>query len=262
MNDTTTRQHDTAATTDDDDSPALYTLAGLGTAAAAAWGWWQSGSLVAGLAAYGLMNPPGRPTPLGVFVFAVAVFGVVAAAQAISAGFGWARHRRAGGTTAVPPIPVAAGALALATAIAGAAFVAFGRDGGQGWVPVALAAFALAWAAARWGRAPARRFRAVAAFAARADQVLGHGALDIGRDQHGRRQRRRVRIAVTGWGRDGDGIEYPPRIAADVGVGYQHKPGELGELSRYARAFGWPAYTWAHDPITKTITGTAAGGVG
>ncbi len=261
MNDTTTRQHDTAATMDDDDSPALYTLAGLGTAAAAAWGWWQSGSLVAGLAAYGLIDPAGRPTPLGVVLAVVAVFGTVAGAQAVSAGFAWARHRRAGGTTAVPPIPVAAGALAGATVIAGAAFAAFGR-GGMGWWVIALPAFALAWAAAVCGRAPARRFRAVCAYAARAEQVLGHGALDRGRDQHGRRQRRRVRIPVTGWGRDDDGIEYPPRITADVGVGYQHKPGELGELCRYAREFGWPAYTWAHDPITKTITGAAAGGVG
>ena len=229
----------------------------MGTAAAAGWAGWQSGGIVAALGDYGLLNPTGRPTLLGVLVAVLAVFGVAASGQAAIAAAAWGRHRRDGGMTAVPPIPVAAAAVAVATVIAGAAFVALGR-GGMGWMPVALAAFAAAQVAVWCGRAPARRYRAGCAYAARAEQVLGHGGgLDRGRDRHGRQLPRRVRIPLTGWGRDGDGAEYPGTITADVGPGYQHKPGEIGELSRYAREFGWPAYTWGRDPIAKTITGTA-----
>lgn len=186
--------------------------------------------------------PGWHVTGTGWLALAVLAVGLVGLPVCVSAAVGWSRWRRNGGVDAVPPVPAAAAAAVIAAAVFLAALVVLP---GLVW-PGALGAAAAGTAAWAIGAKAAARYRTVAAFAGRADQVLGHGHPAAGR------------VRVRGWQRSGAGDEYPRRIDAACGPGWQHAPGELAELGRYAREVGWPGYGWTFDPLTKRVTGEAA----
>lgn len=176
------------------------------------------------------------PGWVAVVVLAAGALGLVVCVVAVVS---WVRWWRRGGVEAVPPLPAAAAAVALGAA----AFVAvLVLTSGWVWLPV-LAAALVAAASWPWISTAARRYRTAVAFAGRADQVLGHGHSSPGR-VHAHRWRR------------GEHGQYPAVIEATCGPGWQHSPGELAELSRYAREVGWPGYAWRYDPMRKRVTGT------
>lgn len=194
------------------------------------------------------INPFGWAVIAGFVVFVVALL-VLAAS-----GLSWSRWHSAGGTRAIPKIPVPVAAYAAGFAAFTVVMLVLGRSDAAAvrvFVSVlASAAGVVAFLAVMiYAMAPAERFRRVQAYAARADQVLGHGhpaAL-------------RVKTPVfSGWDSGGDHSRiWPVALTANTGPGWQHKPSETGELNRYARAFGWPPYEWSYDPMRKRITGTA-----
>jgi hypothetical protein len=173
---------------------------------------------------------------------AVALAGVAAVLMCVQAYFGVSRWRDGGGTSAVPKIPVRAAAVAAFALTFVALLVAIGRHqvlfGGIGPL-LAGAVFAVV---GRYGSSAARHWRLTQAFAARADQVIGHG-------HPGTR-----RVRASAWD---DRIPGPRKLVIDTGPGWQNKPAELSELNRIARQFGWLEYDWSYDPITKKLTGTA-----
>jgi hypothetical protein len=173
---------------------------------------------------------------------AVALAGVAAALMCAQAYFGVSRWRDGGGTSAVPKIPVRAAAVAAFALTFVVLLVVIGRHqvlfGGIGPL-LAGAAFAVV---GRYGSRAAQHWRLTQAFAARADQVIGHGHPGTGR------------VRASAWD---DRIPGPRRLVIDTGPGWQHKPAELFELNRIARQFGWPEYDWSYDPMTKKLTGTA-----
>lgn len=254
--------------TDEEDSATdrLWILGGV--AALAAVGWFKRDSLLAALAPYGLTAPnrvpeyrdssrpwdptgwhvvPGHTvTSAGWAAVTVLFVGLIGLLMCAAAAAAWVRWHRRGGIEAVPAVPSAAAAAAVApVGFAAAVIVMPGR-----WVVAVLAAAVLAAAAGWWTLAFAHRYRTVAAFAAQADQVLGHGYPAAGR------------VQARTWQRDNGG-HYPATITATCGPGWQDGPGELAQLGRYARAVGWPGYTWSYDPMRKQVTGrvqTAAGG--
>ncbi|MBE5507626.1 hypothetical protein QMY57_25805 (plasmid) [Mycobacteroides abscessus subsp. abscessus] len=183
----------------------------------------------------------------GFVVFLVAL-GVLA-----FSGLSWSRWHSAGGTRAIPRIWVPAGAYTAGFAAFLLVMALIGRresTAGHAIVGIlALTAAAVAGVAVMgYCTVPAQRFRGVQAYAARADQVLGHGhpgAL-------------RVRTPVfSGWNGPDDEHSWPAQLVCLTGPGWQHKPAETAELNRYAREFGWPPYAWRYDPMRKRITGTA-----
>ncbi|SLF47250.1 hypothetical protein [Mycobacteroides abscessus] len=192
--------------------------------------------------------------PFGWAVLALFVGFVVALIWCVGAGLAWSRWHSSGGTRAVPKIPVLAAAYAAGFAAFTVVMVLIGRRESVGeHVVVALMAVAVAWATG-WAVMmfcviPAARLRAVQAFAARADQVLGHGHPGAGR----------VKTPVfSGWdGNDDHSRIWPVALTAVTGSGWQHKPSETAELNRYAREFGWLPFEWRYDPMCKRITGTA-----
>ena len=174
----------------------------------------------------------------GWVVVAVLAAGVLGLIVCIAAAAAWVRWWRRGGVEAVPPIPAPAAAVALGAVVLVAALGVVSMPLWLAGISAAVVA-AAAWPAVSVG---ARRHRSVMAFGGRADQVLGHGYPAPGR-VHTRR-----------WRRDEHG-QYPATVEATCGPGWQHVPGELAELSRYAREVGWPAYEWRYDPMRKRVTG-------
>lgn len=178
-------------------------------------------------------------TAPGWAVMAVVAAGALGLVVCVTAAAAWVRWWRRGGVEAVPPIPAAAFAVALG---AGVLMAALGVVSLPLWLAAVAAAVvtALVW---RGASVSGRRHRSVMAFGGRADQVLGHGYPAPGR-VHARRWRR------------GEAGHYPAEVDATCGPGWQHAPGELAELSRYAREVGWPRYEWRYDPLRKRVTGT------
>lgn len=243
---------------DDIDAGPLWAIGGAGAVLAALW--FQRPRLLAALEPSGITAANLRPfhgdglrpdvvtewrpaggyhvTGLGWVAVAALLVGVTAAAVLVSAGLRWVRWRRGGGVDAVPPVPAAAAA-ALAAAVAFLApLVAWSLPAPLAAAAAVAAGIATWPAVTRWG---AQR-RALAAFAARADQVLGHGHPASGR------------VRATGW-RAGA----PRRIEIAVGPGWQDQPAEYAELGRYAHAVGWPRYEWTFDGIARAIMGTTDG---
>lgn len=241
------------------DADRLWMALAVAVLAVAAWA--NRSAVLAAVVPYGLAQPNRTPfhgdpfnpeavtgwrpapgwhlTTAGWFAAAVVAAGVLGLVVCVVAAVAWVRWWRKGGVEAVPPIPAAAAAAALgAAAFLAAAILA----GGPVWLAGLVAAVV---AGITWPRlsAAGRRHRSVMAFAGRADQVLGHGYPAPGR-VHARR-----------WRRDEAG-NYPAEIDATCGPGWQHAPGELAELSRYAREVGWPRYEWRYDPMRKRVTGT------
>lgn len=177
-------------------------------------------------------------TAPGWVAVAVLAGGVLGLVVCVAAAAAWVRWWRRGGVEAVPPIPAAAAAVALGAAALVAALVVVS---GPLWFAGLVAAIVagVAWRAIS---VTARRHRSVMAFGGRADQVLGHGHPAPGR------------IQTRSWRRDEHG-NYPAKIEATCGPGWQHTPGELAELNRYAREIGWPVYEWRYDPMRKRVTG-------
>lgn len=184
----------------------------------------------------------------GFVVFMVALL-VLAAS-----GLSWSRWHSAGGTRAIPRILVPVGAYVAGFAAFMLVMLLIGRrESTAGHFIVGLLASAAAggagWAVWTYCTAAAQRFRAVQAFAARADQVLGHGhpgALRV------------TTPVFSGWGGvEGFSGSWPQQLVCATGPGWQQKPSETTELNRYAREFGWPPYQWRYDPMRKRITGAA-----
>jgi len=180
-------------------------------------------------------------TTAGWVAAAVIAAGLLGLVVCVAAAVAWRRGWRKGGVEAVPMIPAAAAAVLLGAA---AFVVGLILAPGRLWLPglVAVLVVAVSWS---WISTAGRRQRSVMAFAGRADQVLGHGHPAPGR------------VRARGWRRDEHG-HHPAKIDATCGPGWQHAPGELAELSRYAREVGWPGYEWRYDPMRKRVTGGVA----
>lgn len=181
----------------------------------------------------------------GWLAVAILVAAAVGALACVGSGLAWSRWHRGGGVAAVPGIPVW-GAAAVA---AGVVFVAVVWLTGWPWAGAAVAAVAAAGTAA-FGGPVARRYRLIQVWRGLAEQVLGHGHPGL------------ARVRAGGWQSAAAGREWPGRIEATTGPGWQHKPGELGELNRHAAALGWPTYTWTRDAMRRTVTGDAGEPVG
>lgn len=218
---------------------------------------------------YGSNDPWGRTTgvaettygtghfhinPFGWAVLALFVAFLAALLWCVGSGLAWSRWHSSGGTRAIPKIPVPVGAYAAGFAAFTVVMLLIGRrESAAGHALVAMIALGVGVAAffavMIYCMYPAERFRRVQAYAARADQVLGHGhpgAL-------------RVKTPVfSGWdGNDDHSRIWPVALTASTGPGWQHKPSETAELNRYAREFGWPPFEWRYDPMRKRITGAA-----
>lgn len=253
-------------TTDDTDEDRLIITAAAGAAALMMGfaAWTNRHAVLAALAPYGLTEAnrtpfhgdPFRPevvtdwrpaagwhlTVSGWVALTVMVAGLLGLIVGVAAAVTWMRWWRRGGTDEVPPIPAAAAAaISAAAGLAAALMFVPGRL----WLAV-LAAAVLAAAAWRWTATAGRRYRIATTFAGRADQVLGHGHPGPGR------------VRARGWRRDDEDGDYPATIVATCGPGWQHVPGELAELSRYAREVGWPHYDWRYDAMRRQVTGSAA----
>ena len=240
------------------DAGPLWALGSVGAIGAALW--FQRDRLLAALEPPGITAADLRPfhgdglrpdvvtewrptggyhvTGLGWVAAAALLVGVAAAAVLGAAALRWVRWHRGGGVDAVPPVPAAAAA-AFAAAVGFLAPLVVRSVPAPLAAAVAVAAGIAAWpAATRWGE----QRRALAAFAARADQVLGHGHPAPGR------------VRATAW-RAG----HPRRIALAAGPGWQDQPAEYAELGRYAHAVGWPRYEWTFDGIARAVVGTTDG---
>lgn len=227
--------------------------------------WCKRDTLLAGLVPYGLTEPkripvygdPARPwtptgwhiqpgphtiTTTGWITLTVAVLGLTALLFCVRGAVGWSQWRRGGGIDAIPTIPV----FAAASVVGAAAFVGMLVSApGVLWM---AAGTAVGSAAAVWllGRRVAERYRTLAAFARRADQVLGYGHPAVGR------------VRVRGWRATGAGEACPVRIVARCGPGWQNLPHEVAALDRYARETGWVSYDWRYDALEKCVIGAAA----
>jgi hypothetical protein len=195
--------------------------------------------------------------PMGWFTVIVLAVGLVAGLWCVFAVAAWSGWAASGGRRAVPKIPVPAPATATAVMVFVGLLLLFGRQSSAaGHMIVTVLADAVAacvfFAVLTFGTDPAARFRRVQAFAARADQVLGHGHPGV----------LRVKTPVfSGWDADAEHQQsWPARLVCRAGPGWQHKPAEHAELNRYARECGWPTYTWSYDLMTKQVIGTAADG--
>ena len=74
-------------------------------------------------------------------------------------------------------------------------------------------------------------------------------------DQEGRCGARSVQQVLVGE------RDVAAQLPDEVATGWDSQiqgPGELAELSRYAREVGWPGYEWRYDPMRKRVTGTTA----
>ncbi|GAT06202.1 uncharacterized protein RMCFA_6313 [Mycolicibacterium fortuitum subsp. acetamidolyticum] len=249
--------------TDDDaitDTDRLWIALAVAVLAVAAWA--NRSAVLAAVVPYGLAAPNRTPfhgdpfnpeavtgwrpapgwhlTTAGWIAAAVLAVGAVGLVVCVIAAAAWVRWWRRGGVDAVPIVPATAAVAVLGAAAFGVVLVLVSRL----WLAGLVAAVVVA---AAWPglSAAARRQRTVMAFAGRADQVLGHGHPAPGR------------VRARRWRRD-DGGPYPAEIDATCGPGWQHAPGELAELSRYAREVGWPGYEWRYDPMRKRVTGTRA----
>lgn len=242
------------------DTDRLWIALAVAVLAVAAWA--NRSAVLAAAAPYGLAEPNRTPfhgdpfnpeavtgwrpapgwhlTTAGWIAAAILAAGVVGLAVCVIVAAAWVRWWRRGGVDAVPIIPASAAAAVLGAATFGLVLILASRLWLAGVIAAAVAVLA-------WPRlaAAARRQRTVMAFAARADQVLGHGHPAPGR------------VRARKWRRE-DGGQYPAEIDAMCGPGWQHAPGELAELSRYAREVGWPGYEWRYDPMRKRVTGTTA----
>jgi len=253
----------TSVASGDSDTERLWMLAAVAALGVVAW--MKRGVVMAALVPYGLTAPNRTPfhgdwrrpdivtdwrpapgwhlTAAGWAALAAGVVGLLGLLACVHAAAAWSRWRRNGGLDAVPAIPAAAAAAVIAAAVFLAALVLWPGlvwPGALGGATAGIAAWAI-------GANAAVRYRTVAAFAGRADQVLGHGHPAAGR------------VCARGWQRSAaGGADYPRQIDAACGPGWQHAPGELAELGRYAREVGWPSYGWAFDPLTKRLTGVAA----
>lgn len=190
--------------------------------------------------------------PFGWAVIAATVVALVAGLVLIGYLTSWYGWKESGGTKPIPRIPVPVAAYVAAMIAFWLVMLLIGRrESTAGHFIVGLLAIGAAcgagWAVWNYCTGSAQRFRAVQAFAARADQVLGHGhpgAL-------------RVKTPVfSGWDGSG-GRSWPQQLVCATGPGWQQKPSETAEINRYAREFGWPPYEWRYDPMRKRAVGTA-----
>ncbi|ORB60661.1 hypothetical protein [Mycolicibacterium tusciae] len=251
--------------TDEDDRLIITAAAGAAALMVGFVAWTNRFAVLAALTPYGLTEAnrtpfhgdPFRPevitdwrpaagwhlTASGWVALAVVTTGLLGLIVGVGAVAAWVRWWRRGGTDEVPPIPAAAvAAVAAAAGLAVALFFVPGRL----WLAV-LAAAVLAAAAWRRTATVGRRYRLATTFAGRADQVLGHGHPGPGR------------VRARGWRVDDEhGGEYPAKIEATCGPGWQHAPSELAALGHYAYELGWPGYEWRYDPMRKRVTGLAA----
>ncbi len=254
---------DGSRTDEDFDTDRLWLVGGVAALGVVAWA--KRGDVLAAGVPYGLAEAKRTPfhgdwqrpdvvtgwrpapgwhvTTQGWVALAVLAVGAVGLLVCVAAGAAWVRWQRGGGVEAVPPIPAGAAAMVVGSAVFAAGLI-FVPD--RIWLSVLVAAVvgaAVGW----WASVAGGRWRRVAGFAGRADQVLGHGHPGTGR------------VRVRGWRRD-EGGPFPARIEAVCGPGWQHAPGELAELGRYAREVGWPAYDWGYDALRKRVTGRPVGG--
>lgn len=246
--------------TETTDTDRLALIGGAGVLALVAWS--KRDAAVAAGAPYGLSEPnrvadygdysrPWTPTgwhtvpgnhitAAGWITLGVVAAAAVAALMCVAVARRWMRWRRGGGVEAVPPVPaVAAGLVFSAALLVGGVMIHL-----PFWVACGLAGsggIAVGVAIADRGQ----RYRVVAAFTGRADQVLGHG------------QPGRARVRARAWRRYDDHGQYPGMIEATTGPGWQNVPAELAELGRYVAEIGWPSgYRWRYDPLRKVVAGT------
>lgn len=264
MRDDTSRQRGGRSAHDDDhssDTDRLWLAGGAGMVGLAAWA--KRDVVVAAGAPYGLSAPnrvaeygdysqpwtvtgwrtvPGYHITAEGWVTLGAVLAVVVAALVcVGAAVRWSRWRRDGGIEAVPAVPVVAAAVLAAAALLVAAMLVH-LPFPVAWGLASVCGVIAGLLVSGWGR----RYRLVAAFAGRAEQVLGHG------------QPGRARLRARAWRHYDDGGQYPGTIEATTGPGWQHTPAEMAALGRYTTEMGWPAgYQWRHDPLSKELTGTA-----
>lgn len=159
----------------------------------------------------------------------------------------WVHGHRTG---PVPVIPVGAAVVAAGTAFLIIAWPSVGL----GW---ALLVQAAVIAAGGWfGPVAARRWYVAAVFTERAEQVLGFGHPGS------------ARVQASEWQRHSGTVTHyeatPARIEATTGPGWQGKPAELAELSRFAADVNWPGvgynssheYRWVSDYHRRRVVGT------
>jgi type IV secretion system protein VirD4 len=195
--------------------------------------------------------------PLGWIVIVILLPALVAGVWSVASAVFWWLWASSGGTQAVPNIPVPALAGSAAAMVFTILLGLFGRHSSATaavHVIVTLAAAAAAGCTFKvvmtYATDPAVRFRRVQAFAARADQVLGHGHPKVSRVKT---------PMLSGWDGDaGHQRHWPRRLICRTGPGWQDKPSEHAALNQYARQVGWPTYTWSYDSMHKQVIGTVA----
>ncbi|WP_207576455.1 hypothetical protein, partial [Mycolicibacterium iranicum] len=171
------------------DTDRLWIALAVAVLAVAAWA--NRSAVLAAAVPYGLAEPNRTPfhgdpfnpeavtgwrpaqgwhlTTAGWIAAAILAAGVVGLAVCVIVAAAWVRWWRRGGVDAVPIIPASAAAAVLGAATFGLVLILASRLWLAGVIAAAVAVLA-------WPRlaAAARRQRTVMAFAARADQVLGH----------------------------------------------------------------------------------------
>lgn len=236
------------------DTDRLWLVGGIAMLVWLAWS--KRDAVVAMWVPYGLSAPNRGPTghvvagyhltTAGWLTLGVLVAALVAALVCVGAGMRWVRWRRGGGVEAVPPVPAVSAGLMIGAGLLVVGVLALHWPVWAAWVLGACGGVITWLVVDTWGQ----RYRTLAAFTGRADQVLGHSRPGI------------ARLSARSWRRRDDGGVFPGTIVATTGPGWQNKPAEHAELGRYATEFGWPGrnYTWRFDPIRRQVTGTIATG--